>query len=403
MSTKEANRLHMMKLVMGKKISIKKASEELGISERQGWRLWAKFQSCGIEGLLSVRRGRPSPNRISPDIIEQALVLIRDNYDDFGPTFAAEKLKEKHQIKLSSETLRKAMIKAEIWKPKKRRKLQLHQRRTRRSRFGELIQIDGSYHAWFEDRADKCCLLVFVDDATSKIMEMRFCRTETIEDYAIAMKAYLNRYGRPLAIYSDRHTIFRSPRGESQQPTQFGRALEELKIDLICANSPQAKGRVERKHGLLQDRLIKEMRLRKISSPEEGNKYLPEFIDWHNLRFAKEASSPEDAHRSLEKGNLDRIFACQAQRVLSKDLTFSYKNKLYMIQTDRPVYAMKRAQIKVIEYGVQGIAVEYQGKVMKYVVWKEMTQQARVMESKEIEALWPETKKRGAGKKHPWR
>lgn len=401
MSTNEANRLHVMKLVKGKKISIKKASEELGISERQSWRLWDKFQRHGIEGLLSVRRGKPSSNRISPEIIEQAVALIKEHYDDFGPTFAAEKLQEKHQIQLSKETLRKAMIKAEIWKPKKRRKLHLHQRRTRRSRFGELIQIDGSYHAWFEDRADKCCLLVFVDDATSKLMEMRFCRTETVEDYAITMKAHLNHYGRPLAIYSDRHTIFRSP--TEKNPTQFGRALEELNIKLICANSPQAKGRVERKNGLLQDRLIKEMRLRNISSTEEGNRYLAEFIDWHNQRYGKEASSPEDAHRALGKGNLDLTFAFQAQRTLSKDLTFSYKNKLYMIQTDRAVYAMKGAQVKILEYGTQELSVEYQGKPLRYVIWKEMPEQARIVEPKEIEALWPTHKKCGARRRHPWR
>ena len=243
--------------------------------------------------------------------------------------------------------------------------------------------------------------MVFVDDATSKITEMRFCRTETLKDYALTMKAHLNPYGRPLGIYLDKHTIFRAP--SEKKPIQFGRALKELKIQIICANSPQAKGQVERKNGLPQDRLIQEMRLCKISSIEEGNKYLPEFIDWHNQRYGKEASSPEDAHRTLEKKDLDRIFAYQAQRTLSKNLTFSYKNKLYMIRTERPVYAMKGAQVKVLEHRTKNLRVEYQGKPLRYVIRQEMTEQARIVEPKEIETLWPTHKKRGARKKHPWR
>ena len=200
-------------------------------------------------------------------------MIINENYYDFGPTLACEKLLENHNIKMSVETIRKLMIQEGIWKSRKHKKVIVHQMRSRRSRFGDLIQVDGSYHNWFENRDDKCCLLVFIDDATSKITSAKFCRHETTNNYLKTLEEHIKNYGKPISIYSDKHSIFKVNNKKhftATEITHFGSVLKKLDIGLICANSPQAKGRVERANGILQDRLIKEMRLKNISSIEEG-------------------------------------------------------------------------------------------------------------------------------------
>jgi len=300
MTLKEADRYSIMNQIESRKLKIKEASHVLGISYRQARRLWQRYKKEGAKGLISKRKGRPSNHQLSYGIKEKAMTLVKAKYADYGPTLAAEKLHEKHSLILSKETLRKLMIKEGLWKAKKEKKRRVHPRRTRRACVGELIQIDGSYHAWFEDRAEKCCLLVCVDDATSQIMHMRFCRTETVDDYFEVVRAYLNKHGRPKAFYSDKHSIFRVNRkGCESNNTSFHRALKELDIELICAHSPQAKGRVERANGVLQDRLIKELREEEINSTEEGNAYLETFRKKYNQKFRKEPAEGKDAHKEL--------------------------------------------------------------------------------------------------------
>lgn len=217
-----------------------------------------------------------------------------------------------NKITISAETIRKWLVEEGLWKVKKKREDRVYQRRARRSRFGELLQGDGSPHDWFEGRDKKCTLLQFVDDATSKITAARFVPTETTEGYLEVLKEHLEKYGRPQALYVDKHVTFRVNREEIKKGTgitRFGQIVKELEIELICANSPQAKGRVERKNGVLQDRLIKEMRLKGINNLEEGNGFLAQFIEEMNKRFGKEAENSEDAHRKLRpQDDLKKIF-----------------------------------------------------------------------------------------------
>jgi len=404
MSTKEANRLHIIKLVENRTISLKKASEEMGVSVRHGKRIYKRYKEEGEVGLISKRRGRPSTNKTPLKMKERILKLIKTKYPDFGPTFACEKLKEKHHIRLSVETLRQLMIKDGIWIAKKKKSLQIHQRRARRSRFGELIQIDGSYHDWFEGRGPKCCLLVFVDDATSKILYLHFCKTETTFDYLYSFRNYVQKYGKPLSLYSDRHSIFRVNQGNEtgKKLTNFSTILKGLDVDLICANSPQAKGRVERANGILQDRFIKEMRLKGISTIEEANQYIPTFIKKYNKNFGKHPINLENAHRKLTKNsNLDRLFAIKKNRKLSKNLSFQYKGAEYHIKIKKPSYSMRNASIIVLDYGLGKIEVEYKDKKLEYSKWQEYgPQPGRIVDSKQLN--WVDKKRTKPGLNHPW-
>ena len=406
MTLKEADRLTAMKLVKSKKISIKEASIEIGLCYKQTCRLYKRYKKEGPKGLISKKRGQPSNHRLADVLIEKALSLIKERYVDYGPTLISEKLQEKHALQISRETIRQLMIKEEIWRPRKQRNKKIYSRRTRRSRLGELEQIDGSYEHWFEDRAEKCCLLVCVDDATSSLMHLQFCKHETTEDYLQFLKNYLKKHGKPLAFYSDKHSIFRvnnKKRYEGTVSTKFQKVLKKLEIELICANSPQAKGRVERANGILQDRLIKELRERNISSIEEANFFLEEFRLLYNKKFAVEPASLENAHRTL---STDQDFqqAClfEEERVLSKDLSFQYKNEIYQIDSEyRHRLYGKRIKIYELEGKIQKI--EQNGKELKFYKWKEkICQPTKVVDVKELQALWP-TVNRKPKKYHPWK
>jgi hypothetical protein len=308
--------------------------EVLGrVAER---RLCRALGQQGAAGLVSRKRGRPSNRKLPAAVLDEALALVRARYADFGPTLAAEKLLEQHGVAICVETLRQWMIRADLWMPRSQRPRRAHQPRPRRSCLGELVQIDGCNHDWFEDRGPRCTLLVYVDDATSRLQELRFVASESAFDYFAATRAYLERHGKPVAFYSDKASIFRVTGSEARTTagiTQFGRALSELNIDIVCANTPQAKGRVERAHLTLQDRLVKELRLRGISTPEAGNAYLPAFRDDYNTRFACAPGSVDDAPRPLrDDEDLDRIFTWQEERKLSRDLTLHYKRVIYLVE-----------------------------------------------------------------------
>ena len=274
MTKKELNRCGLIEQVEKQMVSQMKASEMLGISDRHFRRLLKAYREEGVNGLLSKKRGKQSNRKIPEKIREETISHLKNRYQGFGPSFATEKLKEDYGVRVSVETVRKWMIEEGLWKAKKQKQIRLHQRRQRRSREGELIQIDGSPHDWFEGRRKKCCLLGFIDDATSKIMHLKFTEAETTAGYLGSFKEYIEKHGKPECCYSDRHNIFRINQIEEGYKkkgiTQLGRALKELDIELICANSPQAKGIIERLFNTLQDRLVKELRLEGISSIEEG-------------------------------------------------------------------------------------------------------------------------------------
>lgn len=408
MSLKEADRLGVMRQIDGKNLTLVKACEELGVCLRQIKRIRKRYLEEGVQGLLSKHRGKISPNRIDHKFKREVLdILLREEYADFGPTLMKEKLRERHGIYLSDETLRKWMIEDGLWKARKRKERKIHQRRVRRSRFGELLQGDGSRHAWFEGRGDECTLVVFVDDATSRLTAARFVEAETTEAYQDILKAHLEKYGRPKGLYVDKHAIFRTSRENScmqERETHFGRVLRELDIELICANSPQAKGRVERANGTLQDRLIKEMRLRGISMIEEGNRYLPEFLEWYNDKFGREPREAEDGHRSLRAGDdLERIFARRSRRKLSKALSFQYEGVFYQIRPLEP-NRFRMTHVNILERPGKPILVESGGKEHPYEKWDEIEYgKPMVLNSKELEAHWPTRPQRKPGRKHPWR
>jgi hypothetical protein len=408
MSVKEAKRLAVMKQIDKNILTMRRASEELGVSLRQAKRLRKRYISAGEVGLISKKRGKTS-NKKTPDYIRKKVIdLLSTTYQNFGPTLASEKLKEREQIQLSAETLRKWMIETGMHRPKKRRIGRVYQRRTRRSRFGELLQGDGSPHAWFDDRGEKCTLVQFVDDATGQTTVAKLVPVETTDAYLDILQDHLEKYGKPLAMYVDKHAIFRVNREELKKGigiTHFGQVLKELGVELICAHSPQAKGRVERRNGVFQDRLIKEMRLEGISTIEAANGFLPQFLKQFNDRFGVPAVSSEDAHRKLESHeNLKRIFSRRVTRILSKDLTFQYQGTLYMIKTKTP-NRLKHATVTVFIGKDEPMRVEYNGVELQYEKWAERVyEKPPIQNEKEIETiqLW-RRKPRKPGKYHVWR
>lgn len=405
MSIKEAERLSVMKQVDIKVLTLRGASEELGLSLRHIKRIRKRYLKQGEKGLISLKRGQESNRKFSQQFRDKVMRLIKDKYLDFGPTLATEKLYEINGITLSAETLRKWLIEEGIWKSKRRKEVKIYQRRARRSCFGELLQGDGSPHDWFEGRGEKCTLLQFVDDATSKTTAALFVPTETTEGYLELLRHHVEKYGRPQGLYVDKHTVFRVNREELKKGvgiTHFGQVVKDLGIELICASSPQAKGRVERKNGVFQDRLIKEMRLRGINTIEGANKYLPTFLEEINRRFGKEPASPEDAHRALRpKDDLKRLFARKEKRKLSKDLTFQHHGTLYLLETQTP-NRMRHATVEVLWKEGEPIEVEYQGIKLSYKKWSEKEyEQPKIIDSKGIG--WANRRNIKPGRYHPWR
>ena len=355
MSLKEADQLSVMRQIDKKVLSLKKAAEELGISLRQARRIRKRYLKEGERGLISKHKGKISPNRIDPKLRATVTkILSRAEYAGFGPTLAKEKLRRRHGYYLSEETLRKWMIEADLWEAKSRSERKVYQRWTRRARFGELLQGDGSRHAWLKDRGTECTLVIFVDNATSQLTAGRFVEAETCAAYQQILEEHLTRYGRPLGLYTDKHAIFRVTREQSsvqKNQTQFARVLKELEIELICAHSPQAKGRVERANGVLQDRLIKEMRLSK----------------------------------------------------LSKSLSFQYEGVMYQLQPKTP-NRFRRTHVNILKRPGKPILVESQGEEQPYVYWAEVPyEQPKIVDSKELEAYWPDPTRKKPNKHHPWK
>jgi transposase len=390
MSQRELTRLEVMQRIKEQRLTQKEAAQMLGISIRQIKRLWKAYRKNGAKGLVSKRRGQPSNNRLDAGIVQEALDLIKAQYADFGPTLAHEKLTEVHQLKLSRESVRRIMIEEGVWKPKRAKQPPSHQMRERRACLGELVQIDGSDHAWFEDRGPKCTLLVFIDDATGQLMELWFVPDETTFAYFEASRHYFERFGKPVAFYSDKHGIFRVNQerktGLGSGLTQFGRAMQELDIQIICANTPQAKGRIERANQTLQDRLVKELRLRGISDPQAGNAYLPEFREEYNRRFAVVPRSRHNAHRPLLKtDNLHLILTHQKTGTLSKNLTVQFNQVIYQIQSDRPTYALRNAQVTICQNAQGAVTILYKNKPLPYTIFNKPIRQAQVVDTKTLD------------------
>jgi len=306
-------------------ITVAIAAHRLQLTSRQVLRLLTRFAEGGAGAMAAKHRGKPSNNQLKAGLAKTALELIREHYVGFGPTLACEQLQARHGLTLSKETLRQLMIDAGLWSPKGVQRAALHQPRERRPCRGELVQIDGSRHAWFEGRGAVCTLLVYVDDATGELLQLYFADTESTTSYFEATRRYIGQHGKPQAFYSDRAAVFRSPSATSDTCTQFQRALDQLDIELICAKTPQAKGRVERVNRVLQDRLVKELRLEGIDNIEAANAWCEKYVPRYNERFARAPSSELDKHTPLHvNDDLELILTICEIRKLSKQLTLKH-------------------------------------------------------------------------------
>jgi len=411
MSPHELSRAEVMQQLKAKRMTQRQAAEQLGLTVRQVKRLWRAYRAGGAKALISKHRGRPSNHQLDPTIKKKAHELIQERYADFGPTLAHEKLTEVHHLPLGLETVRQIMVAAGWWQPHRAQPVQVHPLRTRRARRGELVQLDGSPFAWFEDRGPACSLLVYIDDATGQLLELFFTPAETTFSYFAATQRYLTRHGRPVAFYSDKHSIFRltnSTATSGSGLTQFGRAMTELDIEIICANSPQAKGRVERANQTLQDRLVKELRLQRISTAERANAYAPEFMTDFNRRFGVPPADPSDAHRPLlASQQLAHIFTLQTPRTVAQNLTLQYNKQVYQLVAPAGTRAFRGAQVVVAEDAQGRITLAYQGRQLAYTLYQQQTRQADVVPSKQIDAAVEAAQRKPAGTipaaNHPWR
>lgn len=394
MTPKELTRLRVIQDLVEGRTKPKIAARVLDIKPRQLRVLRLRYRLLGAAGIVSRHRGKPSNRAYSARFREDVLTLVRSYYADFGPTFAAEKVLEVHGIGVSADTMRSWMISDGLWQDRKAQRSKIYQPRHRRPCVGELIQIDGSEHYWFEDRGPECTLLVFIDDASSKLMHLKFAQSESSFSYFAATKEYIYKHGKPVAFYSDKHSIFRVANKSAvggTSMTQFGRALNELNIDIICANSPQAKGRVERANRTLQDRLVKELRLAGACCIEDGNKLLQELTDRHNAKFAKMPLSDHDAHRAiLPDEDIEQIFVCREDRTVSASLTIQYDKMIFLLEQNEVTRGLVRKRVTVNDYPDGRIVITYNGLPLAYSIFDKVrhVNQAAVVDNKRLSAAF---------------
>ncbi len=401
MSRKESRRLHIIHQVLDEKITQVDAASVVGLTDRQIRRLIKRVREEGDGGICHRSRGKTSNHRIPKKIKDKALKLYRERYSDFGPTLASEKLLESHQIALSDETLRLWLNQEDV-AYRKRKKRVHRQWRERKKHFGEMVQMDGSHHDWFEGRGPKCVLMGYIDDATGNAYG-RFYGYEATLPAMDSFKRYAQRYGIPGTVYLDRHSTYKSTAKQTVEEeltdkkpqSQFERALSELGIKVIHANSPQAKGRIERLFRTLQDRLVKEMRLAGIHTVEQANEFLKRWLPVYNRKFRVGAVGEADLHRpALPARELDKILCIKEDRTVRNDFTIAHNGKLYQIE-DR----VKVKKVMVEERIDGSLHITTQGQALRY---REITVRPVKQESKPRVSI---QKKRGwtPPPDHPWR
>jgi transposase len=372
MSERDLKRIEVLSEVRTGRRTVAAAAAVLAVSERQAYRLLARYERDGGSGLIHKARGRTSNRSRNEGIRKYAVELVKTKYADFGPTLATEVLLDKHELRVGRETLRRWMMAEGLWLSRKQRRT-FHQPRLRRESYGELIQIDGSDHRWFEERGAACSLLVFIDDATGKLMQLRFVPSESTSSYFDCLRGYLDAHGCPVAFYSDKHTVFRINRDAKGGAgmTQFGRALAELNIEIICANSSQAKGRVERVNRTLQDRLVKELRLDDVCDMQAGNDFLPEFLNRFNEKFSVRAAKPEDLHRrlALSPDRLSDILCHREQRHVGQQLTLAYDRKQLILERSAVSEQLGGQYVDLYDFADGRLEVRWKGQVLPYRVF----------------------------------
>jgi len=398
MSKQEFSRLDVLLRVQSGRLRVSDACVLIGLQRRQVFRLLRGLKQDGAASLLSKRRGKPSNHQLPAEVRTLALSIVRERYADFGPTLAAEKLAEHHGCSVSRETLRGWMIADGLWQDRRHRLPSPHQPRRRRDCLGELVQIDGSEHAWFEERGPPCTLLGFVDDATSRLMQLRFVTSESAFAYFRTTRAYLEEHGKPVAFYSDKHGIFRVNSKDAaggDGVTQFGRALLALNIDIICANSPQAKGRIERAFGTLQDRMVKELRLAGVSSIAAANAWLPGFITAYNTRFGRDPANAKDLHRPLAPADdLDEILAWREERTVTRNLTLHYDRMMLLLEPTSLARGLVRKKVEVVNYPDGRFAVQFNGAALGFKVFDKIqtVQPGTIVDNKRLAAVLEQVK-----------
>ncbi len=408
LTMKEVTRYGIMRKLINKEINGSDAAKQLNLSTRQVRRLKRQVKEKGVAGIRHGGRDKPSNHRADSKIEAAALNHIKNLYLDFGPTLAAEKLKEIHAINFSIEKIRQLMIEENIWRSKGRKQNKEYRSwRPRKDSYGEMQQFDGSYHRWFEDRAGEECLLAAIDDATGKITKAEFADNESVVSVFSFWRGYIAQHGKPLTLYLDKYSTYKinhaSAVDNEELLTQFERACRELDIKLITANSPQAKGRIERLFDTLQDRLVKELRLRKISDRQEANKFLrEEFIPWFNKKFGVIPAKKNNLHREInceEQKRLDSIFSIQSNRTVNNDFTLRFKNDWFQLGEIQPCLVCKGDGVLVEERLDGSIYFKLKEKYLNYVKLEERPKKLEV----KVVAL---TRTRSSWKppeNHPWR
>lgn len=407
MSLKERRRLELFSRVHEGGLTLRKASALLGLSYRQAKRAYARYRSEGDAGVVHRLRGRSSNRRTDAQKKDRVLKLFQEKYHDFGPTLAAEYLAAEDGEVVAVETLRQWLKGAGWWQP--RRKRSAHRRwRARREHLGELLQLDGSHHDWFEGRRDEAVLMVLIDDATNRCYA-RFFEEETTAASFVTFWRYVERYGLPHAVYADKASIYRTTRdatvdeslADEPPQTQFGRAMQQLGVELILANSPQAKGRVERRNGVFQDRLVKALRLKNISDLESANAFLDEeFLEELNRKFAVSPKKPEDLHRRVGRGvKLERVLSFQEERVVQKDWTIRWRNRWFQLSQANQKLALVNRKVTVCEQ-LDGTVVILFGQ--RELTWEELPE--RPVAVRPVQRPRPQTRgPRKPSADHPWR
>jgi hypothetical protein len=407
LTASEQERYDIIRSCIDADITNKEAATRLGLKTRQVQNLKRSVEKDGKKGVVHKLKGKASGNATSDGIAKKVTAFFgQKKHRDFGPTFAREKLADKG-IAMATETLRLLMIKKKLWKPRPRRGPQIvREWRERKESFGELVQFDGSYHDWFEDDGEEC-LLAAIDDATGRIIHAVFEDNEGVRAVFRFWWAYMEAYGRPVAIYLDKFSTYKvncaSAVDNAELMTQFQRAMDELDIRVICANSPEAKGRVERLFGTLQDRMVKEMRLASMKNPEDANLYVYEqYIPDHNKRFGVPAKNANDAHRPLTdelRTKLSSIFSVQSKRRVHNDYTVQFKNVWYQLEDTQNAAVYKRDEV-VIEERLDGtIHIRLKGTYLKYRELPERPKPVYIP----VVAITAQKPARKPPKNHPWR
>lgn len=380
MSQKELRRVEVLARVKSKELKVMDAASVIRVSYRQAKRLWKRYREEGAPGLKHGNAGRASARAKPERFRRRVLQLVREKYggaegERFGPTLAAEHLAREDGMRIDAETLRRWMLAAGLWSRQRQRKA-YRQRRERRRHFGELVQMDGSFHDWLEERGPGGCLMNMTDDATSEV-ELRLGKEETIWAAVHTLRKWIEKHGVPQALYVDWKNLYkRAPtqreqlRGE-EPVTQFGRMCEKLGMEIIAAGSPQAKGRVERNHGTHQDRLIKKMRRKKIGTHEQANVYLQQdYLPEHNRRFRCVAAEAENYHRRAPSAReLREVFRLESERIISNDWVVRYDNRLFQVQAQSRRYAPAQGKVVVCQWQDGTVEIEYRGRQLP---WKEI-------------------------------